>query len=96
MKAYLQIDLKITDLEGFMQYAQRVPALIEKHAGHYLVAGVEPTVIESNGSQVEHSVIIEFPTRIHAEQFLNERASSDLHEIWEQTTTSRILLLEGA
>ncbi len=95
MKAYLQIDLRITDLNGFMQYVQRIPALIKKHSGEYLVEGVEPNIIQANGSEPERSVIIQFPSRNHAEAFLEERAASDLHEIWQQTTNSRILLVDG-
>ena len=95
MRAYLIIDLKITDLPGFMVYAERIPALIEKYSGRYIVQGVEPTVIEGSGDQIERAVILEFPNRSSAEAFLEERRQSDLHTIWADTTNSRILLVEG-
>ena len=95
MQAYLVIDLNITDLPGFMLYAQRIPALIEKHAGRYIVQGVEPTVIEGSGDQLQRSVIIEFPSRLAAHAFLDERRNSDLHSIWSNATDSRILLVDG-
>ena len=95
MKAYLQIDLAITNLEGFMAYVERIPALIEKHQGRYLVQGVVPVTVQSETETPERSVLLEFPSRAAAESFLNERASTDLHDIWAQTTRSRILLLEG-
>lgn len=96
MKAYLQIDLDIVDLDGFMEYVQRIPELIQKHAGRYLVEGVIPNAVEEKGSIPQRSVLLEFPSREHAEAFLAERAASDLHDIWSKTTSSRILLLDGS
>lgn len=95
MHAYLIIDLKISDLAGFMVYAERIPALIEKHSGRYIVQGVEPTVIEGSDDDIERSVILEFPNRSAAQAFLEERSRSDLHSIWADTTNSRILLVDG-
>lgn len=95
MKAYLQIDLDIIDLEGFMEYVQRIPELIRKYQGRYLVEGVEPKAIQGEDQAPERSVLLEFPSKAAAESFLEERASSDLHDIWAGTTRSRILLLDG-
>jgi len=95
MKAYLVIDVNITDLEGFMEYVRRIPALIQKYSGRYLVQGVEPTVVESRGDKPQRTVVLEFPTRDSAVSFLAERDASDLHELWTRTTSSRILLVDG-
>ena len=96
MKAYLIIDLNMTNIEGFKEYVQRVPELIQKHGGKYLVQGVEPTVIELAAGQVlDRSVVLEFPDRGAAEAFLAEREESDLHDVWKKTTRSRILLVDG-
>ena len=95
MKTYLQIDMEILDIEGFMEYVQRIPDLIDRHAGRYLVQGVEPVVIQGESGIPQRSVVLEFPSKDAAESFLEERASTDLHDIWERTTNSRILMLEG-
>ncbi len=95
MKAYLQIDLKITDLPGFMQYAERIPELIGKHGGRYIVQGVVPQTVQGDDAIPERSVIIEFPSTADAEAFLAERKTTDLYDIWQRTTQARILLLEG-
>tara|TARA_R110002072_G_scaffold36301_3_gene107003 strand:- start:35905 stop:36195 length:291 start_codon:yes stop_codon:yes gene_type:complete len=94
MKAYLIIDLKVVDLDGFMEYVGRIPALIEKYQGQYLVQGVEPEFIEGEGD-LERSVVLEFPSRTLAREFLEARSQSDLHDIWSRTTASRILLVDG-
>jgi uncharacterized protein (DUF1330 family) len=95
MNAYLLIDLAIVDTDGFMEYVRRIPKLIDKHSGRYLVQGVEPTVVEGSVADFQRSVVIEFPSRELAQSFLDERSKSDLHEIWAQTTMSRILLVDG-
>ena len=95
MSAYLLIDLDIVDLDGFMEYANRIPALIEKHSGKYVVQGVEPTVVQSNNFVSQRNVVLHFPSRLLAEAFLKERSQSDLHDIWARTTSSRILLVDG-
>ena len=78
-----------------MEYARRIPELIEKHSGRYLVKGVVPTPIEGEELCAQRSVIIEFQSEEDAQSFLNERATTDLHDIWARTTKSRILLLKG-
>lgn len=95
MKAYLIIDLEITDIEGFMVYVQRVPEMIGRHGGKYLVEGVLPEVIEGEVPDGQRSVVLQFPSRAAASAFLTERANSDLHGIWAATTSSRILLVDG-
>jgi uncharacterized protein (DUF1330 family) len=95
MIAYLIIDLAIIDADGFMEYVRRIPDLIEKYSGRYLVQGVEPTIVEGSAENLQRSVVIEFPSRELAESFLDERGKSDLHEIWARTTSSRILLVDG-
>ncbi len=78
-----------------MEYVQRIPDLIHKHGGRYIVQGVEPTVVQGDGGIPQRSVVLEFPDKKSAVSFLEERAATDLHEIWEQSTNSRILMLEG-
>ena len=46
MRGYIVVDVNIKDVEGFMEYASRIPKLIDKHGGRYIVKGqghfVEP------------------------------------------------------
>jgi uncharacterized protein (DUF1330 family) len=72
-----------------------VPDLIHKHGGRYIVPSVEPTVVESPRADSQRCVVLEFRGRQAAETLLDERSKADLHEIWAQTTDSRILLIDG-
>lgn len=95
MKAYLVLDFSIHDLEGFRPYIASVPAHIERHEGKYIVRGAEPKTIEGDWSP-ERMVIIEFPTRENAEQFLADAEFQQLAKIRHKTTNSRLVLVDGA
>ena len=65
MKAYLVLDLSVSDFGGFRKYIAEIPEFIAKHSGKYLVQGVQPTIIERDWKP-ERIVIIEFPQRKNA------------------------------
>ena len=72
MNAYLVLDLAVHDFEKFQDYINKIPAVIEKHAGRYIVQGEEPEVIEGDWNP-ERIVIIEFPSRAKAKKFYRIR-----------------------
>jgi uncharacterized protein (DUF1330 family) len=94
MKAYLVLDFAILDLEGFRPYIAAIPAFIEKHCGRYIVRGVEPTVVEGDW-RPERVVVIEFPARENAEAFLADPECQALFRIRHETTTSKLVLVDG-
>lgn len=94
-KTYIQVDFSIVDLDGLRPYLEKIPGLIKKHGGRYLVRGPEPQVIKADAEVLERNVILEFPSKDVAEAFLEERKATGLTAIWEKNTKSRILILEG-
>ena len=94
MKAYLVLDFSVHDLEGFRPYIANIPAFIERHGGRYIVRGAEPKTIEGDWSP-ERMVIIEFPARQNAEQFLADPDFQELARIRHRTTTSKLVLVDG-
>ena len=94
MKAYLVLDLRVNDLAGFRRYVAEIPAHIERHRGKYIVRGVEPTCIEGDWKP-DRVVIIEFPDRSNAEAFLSDPSIQDLFRVRHETTTSKLLLVDG-
>ena len=94
MKAYLVLDFAIHDLEGFRPYIANVPAFIARHGGRYIVQGAEPEPVEGTWSP-ERMVILEFPSRPHAEQFLADPDFRELARIRHRTTTSKLVLVDG-
>jgi len=94
MNAYLILDLSIRDFPAFREYIEKIPELIGKHSGRYAVQGVEPTVIEGDWKP-ERVVVIEFPSRKSAEEFLRDPEARVLFEIRHNATTSKLLLVDG-
>ena len=94
MRAYLVLDLSVNDYGGFKKYIAEIPAFIAKHAGKYIVQGVRPTTIEGDWKP-ERMVIIEFPERANAEAFLSDPELQDLFKVRHETTTSRLVLVDG-
>lgn len=94
MKAYLVLDLSVSDFAGLKRYTAEIPAFIARHSGHYIVRGVRPTTVEGDWTP-EHLVIIEFPGREKAEAFLRDPDIQDLFKLRHATTTSKLLLADG-
>ena len=94
MNAYLVLDLTVHDLMGFRRYVSGIPAFIEKHGGHYIVRGVQPTVMEGEWSP-DLMVIIEFPSRADAQAFLDDPQAQDLFALRHRTTTSKLVLVDA-
>jgi len=94
VKAYLVLDFSIHDIEGFRPYVETVPTFIQRHGGHYIVRGVEPKPVEGSWSP-ERMVIIEFPSRQNAEQFLGDPEFQELAQIRHKTTNSQLVLVDG-
>lgn len=94
MKAYLVLDLSVNDLRGFRKYMVEIPAFIEKHLGKYIVRGTQPTTIEGDWKP-QRMVIIEFPAREKAEAFLSDPEIQDLFKVRHDTTTSKLVLVDG-
>ncbi|MDH5692606.1 MAG: DUF1330 domain-containing protein [Gammaproteobacteria bacterium] len=95
MSAYLVLDISIHDFRRFQVYIKNIPEFIEKHQGKYIVQGVEPEVMEGDWSP-ERMVILEFLSRDHAKNFLADPEAQNLFKIRHNSTTSKLLLLEGA
>jgi len=94
MKAYLVLDLTIHDLAGFKPYIAAIPAFIAKHGGKYIVQGAQPTTMEGDWTP-QRLVVIEFPARENAQAFLSDPACQDLFRVRHETTTSKLLLVDG-
>ncbi|MGJ4886256.1 DUF1330 domain-containing protein [Bradyrhizobium sp. HKCCYLRH3097] len=94
MKAYLVLDLAVHDLAAFKVYIERIPAFIARHGGRYIVQGAVPTPVEG-GWTPERIVILEFPSRQNATDFLGDPEIQDLFAIRHRATSSRLVLVDG-
>ena len=94
MNAYLLLDLSVNDFESFVEYIEKIPIFIQKHDGRYIVQGVEPEIMEGDWNP-ERVVIIEFPSKQKAKDFLGDPGAQTLFNIRHKSTTSKLILVEG-
>ncbi|MDT4329111.1 DUF1330 domain-containing protein [Methylomonas sp. MV1] len=94
MNAYLILDLSINNFESFREYIEKIPLFIKKHGGRYIVQGVEPEVMEGDWCP-ERVVILEFPSKENAKEFLGDTEAQPLFSIRHKSTTSKLILAEG-
>ncbi len=94
MNAYLILDIEIHDLNVFQTYAAEVPAYVKKHSGRYVVLGAEAEAIEGNWKP-QRLVVIEFPSKENAQEFLEDPDAQTVFGIRHQSTTSKLILVEG-
>lgn len=94
MKEYLVLDLSITNLDPFLEYAEQIPGFIEKHGGRYLVQGVIPEVMEGSWKP-DRLVILEFPSEGKAKEFLSDPDAQELFALRKSSTNSKLILAKG-
>lgn len=94
MKGFLVLDLKITKLEEFLEYAEKIPVQLEKHKGKYIVKGVEPEKVEGDWLP-ERLVILEFETEQNVKEFLSDPESKELFKIRHSSTKSNLIYALG-
>ena len=69
-KAYLIGQVTVHNPEGYLKYAQHVPATLAQYGGAYLVRGGNCTQLEGT-AQGSRRVVIEFASREAAETWYN-------------------------
>ena len=88
------LDIEIHDPEGFKEYRARVPALIAKHGGEYLVRGGESEVIEGSW-RPRRLVLFRFPDRRAIRAFFEDPAYAELNAIRQKTCETSIVAVDG-
>ncbi len=94
MKGYLILDFSIKDFGLFKEYIDKIPEFIKNHGGRYVVQGVEPEIMEGDW-QPERVVVLEFPSKDVAKEFLADPEAQPLFSIRHNTTESKLILVEG-
>lgn len=94
MNSYLILDLSINNLDNFQEYIEKIPSFLKKHGGRYIVQGVEPEVMEGDWCP-ERVVILKFPSKENAKEFLADPEAQPLFSIRHKSTTSKLILVEG-
>ncbi len=94
MAAYYIIEVEVHDPTPYAEYSRRVPEMVEKHGGRYLVRGgvVSPVF---GGWKPKRLVVLEFPSTDSIREWLDSPEYQEVAPLREQSTTSKSLIVEG-
>ncbi len=94
MAVYMIVELEVLDPETYARYVERVPALVQKHGGRYVVRGDAVTPL-GGGWDPERIVVIEFESADQMERCFASEEYRQLAPLRESSTVSRSILVEG-
>lgn len=94
MAAYLIANIDVQDWDKFNAYRERVPPVIEKFGGRYLIRAGELHPIEGDLG-LQRLVVLEFPSMEAARRFYDSPEYAPLLRLRLDSTASDIVLVEG-
>lgn len=94
MAAYFISDANIHDPAGYAEYTAKVPLLIAKYGGQYLVRGGEFDVHEGEW-QPHRLVIFKFPDRAAIRAMIADPAYLVLKAIRQRTAHTCLVAVDG-
>jgi uncharacterized protein (DUF1330 family) len=95
MPVYIVIESKVKDPEKYRQYILKVPGIVTKHGGRYLVRGGEVTAMPGGEWRPERMILLEFPSKESVERWLSSPEYRAISPLREAGAEIRAVLLEG-
>ena len=94
MPAYMVVQATVTKPEQFSEYAQRMPALVEKHGGRYRVRGGEVEILEGEWGY-KALIISEWSSMDAVRAFWHSDEYAELKKTREGALDVTVLLADG-
>lgn len=94
MAVYLIIEITVKDRELYARYVGKVPGVIERHGGRYLVRGGKVTPFSGNW-EPERIVVVEFDTMEQVERCFGSPEYREIAPLREKSILSRGIIVEG-
>ena len=94
MAVYFIVDVDVHDVAAMREYIDRVPAIIRKYGGRYLVRGGNYEVLEGEWRPAR-VVVVEFPSAEQAKLFYRSEDYKGFLETRLRATKSHGILVEG-
>ena len=95
MTAYLIVDTKIKDVESYEKYKLYARPIVESFGGEYLARGGKNTTPENELWTPTRIVIVRFPSRQHAEAFLNSDEYAPIKAIRNKHAETTLCIVDG-
>ncbi len=94
MKAFVVVEISITDPELYEEYKKLTPATIAAYDGKFVVRGAKTESLEGDWNP-QRLVMLEFPSVDRAKEWWNSQEYSKAKAIRQQAATTKMLVVEG-
>jgi uncharacterized protein (DUF1330 family) len=95
MSAYMIVNVDVKDPSVYEEYKARVPALVRKYGGEYLVRGGKFVILEGDWKP-SRLVIFRFPDITSAQTFYNDPEYQPLKALRQRVSKMEIVVVEGS
>ena len=95
MTAYLIVDTKIIDQKAYEDYKNRAKPIVESYGGEYLVRGGNTTVLENELWTPTRLVVVRFPSREAAQNFLSCHEYAPVKAIRNTHAKTTMIIVDG-
>jgi uncharacterized protein (DUF1330 family) len=94
MPAYMIVNVEVNNATAYEEYKAKVPALIRKHGGEYLVRGGNFVVLEGDWKP-SRLVVFRFPDVASAQALYNDPEYQPLKALRQRVSKMDIVAIEG-
>ena len=93
-KAYVLVQVEVSNPQQYGEYTKLSPGIIEKFGGHFLARGGRSTTLEGPPAP-GRVVVIEFPSFERAQAFYNSPEYVAARKVREGAAKAQFVLVEG-
>ncbi len=95
MPAYVIVDTKIHDAEGYERYKALAKPIAESYGGEYLVRGAEIDLIDDELWTPTRIVLVRFPDHAAARAFHDSDEYAAVAQLRHEYADSTLLIVDG-
>jgi len=93
-KAYVLVQVDVTNAQQYGEYAKLSPGIIEKFGGRFVARGGRSMTLEGPPAP-SRVVIVEFPSYERAQEFYNSAEYQAARKVRAGAATAQFVLVEG-
>jgi uncharacterized protein (DUF1330 family) len=94
MTVHVIIDIKVKNEDMYGEYIRKVPPIVKKFGGRYLVRGGKITTL-SGTWRPERVIILEFDNAEQVHEWLTSREYAEVATLRESSTVSNAVMIES-
>jgi uncharacterized protein (DUF1330 family) len=93
-KAYVIVQVDVTNAQQYGEYAKLSPGIIEKFGGRFLARGGRTVTLEGAAAR-SRVVVVEFPSFERAQQFYSSPEYQAAKKVRDGAAAAQFVLVEG-